>query len=76
MTPTPQQHTTRPDPLHLHLHLDLHLEHAWATESVHPTSEGWVHYVRCGTCDVRRVDLQPTGTLPPIALSCPVGSSR
>ncbi|KQO03353.1 MULTISPECIES: hypothetical protein [unclassified Arthrobacter] len=70
MRPTPRQDTTRPDPVH------LHHEHAWATESVHPTSEGRVHYVRCGTCDVRRVDLQPTGTLPPIALSCPIGSSR
>lgn len=44
-------------------------EHAWSVESRHTTSEGTVLYVRCTTCDVRRVDLQLHPQAPPSALS-------
>ncbi|KHL18030.1 hypothetical protein CLV56_1120 [Mumia flava] len=33
--------------------------HAWVVESQHPTSDGYVVYVRCITCGRRRVDVQP-----------------
>ena len=42
-------------------------EHAWATESRHRTSEGYVVYVRCGTCQARRIDLQRRYDAPPTA---------
>jgi hypothetical protein len=44
-------------------------EHAWATESRHPTSAGWVLYVRCVTCGMRRVDVQDRHHVPPAPLS-------
>ncbi|MEU4362672.1 hypothetical protein [Promicromonospora sp. NPDC023987] len=47
---------------------DAH-EHAWTTESRHPTSAGWVLYVRCTTCRTRRVDLQGGRDTPPAPLS-------
>lgn len=49
-------------------------EHAWLSESRHPTSEGTVVYVRCASCSARRVDLQPYPASPPIAISGDVGS--
>ncbi|RAZ31429.1 hypothetical protein DO944_10805 [Microbacterium sp. SMR1] len=49
-------------PLHTRTH-----EHGWTTESAHPTSEGIVRYVRCAGCGTRRVDLQSTPSLPPVA---------
>lgn len=48
-------------------------EHAWITESVHPTSEGRVRYVRCVGCAARRVDLDPASAAPASALSREVG---
>ncbi|MFD2795838.1 hypothetical protein ACFS27_19915 [Promicromonospora vindobonensis] len=48
-------------------------EHAWTTESRHPTSAGYVLYVRCTACGTRRVDLQGSRTMPPAALSRAVG---
>jgi hypothetical protein len=48
-------------------------EHAWSTESRHPTSSGHVLYVRCGTCGIRRVDLQERLDAPPAPLSRMVG---
>ncbi|MBB3089733.1 hypothetical protein [Nocardioides albus] len=50
-------------------HADGAHEHGWRTESSHQTSEGRVHYVRCASCGVRRVDLQPDPLLPPQPLS-------
>lgn len=44
-------------------------EHAWITESRHPTSEGVLSYVRCAGCGIRRVDLQRHPHQPPAALS-------
>ena len=44
-------------------------EHAWITESRHPTSEGVLFYVRCADCGIRRVDLQTHHQAPPAALS-------
>lgn len=51
-------------------------EHAWATESRHPTSAGLVLYVRCAACGTRRVDLQGHRDLPPAPLSRVVDESR
>ncbi|WP_435746600.1 hypothetical protein [Microbacterium sp. PMB16] len=51
-------------------------EHAWLTESRHPTSEGIVLYVRCADCGTRRVDLQPHPLSPPTALSSERGGNR
>lgn len=48
-------------------------EHGWRTESSHQTSEGRVVYVRCASCGVRRVDLQPRPLVPPGPLSREVG---
>ncbi|TDE99046.1 hypothetical protein EXU48_02355 [Occultella glacieicola] len=44
-------------------------EHAWSTESGHPTSSGHILYVRCEICGVRRVDLQQRYDTPPAPLS-------
>jgi hypothetical protein len=38
-------------------------------DSRHPTGEGIVLYVRCGECDMRRVDLQAHPQVPAAALS-------
>ncbi|OUZ12671.1 hypothetical protein BHE97_00130 [Aeromicrobium sp. PE09-221] len=47
-------------------------EHGWIEDSRHPTSAGFVLYVRCIGCGTRRVDLQERDTLPPRALSTEV----
>ncbi|GAA5147888.1 hypothetical protein GCM10025768_08670 [Microbacterium pseudoresistens] len=44
-------------------------EHAWTTESRHPTSEGVVVYVHCIGCAARRVDAQAPSGMPPRAMS-------
>ncbi len=44
-------------------------EHAWLVDSRHSTSEGIVLYVRCVECPARRVDLQRSPQVPPVALS-------
>jgi len=44
-------------------------EHGWSVESEHMTSEGFVLYVRCTECGVRRVDVQGSRQQPPEALS-------
>nr|WP_201471383.1 hypothetical protein [Microbacterium hydrocarbonoxydans] len=49
-------------------------EHAWITQSRHPTSEGIVVYVQCANCAARRVDLQSRRALPPTALSRPTAT--
>jgi len=49
-------------------------EHAWVTESRHPTSEGEVLYVRCAGCRAQRIDLQRRRDAPPIALSKPISA--
>ncbi|WP_108495610.1 hypothetical protein [Promicromonospora sp. AC04] len=51
-------------------------EHSWATESRHPTSAGYVLYVRCTTCGTHRVDLQDHRETPPAPLSRVVGSPK
>ncbi|QNA93308.1 MULTISPECIES: hypothetical protein [unclassified Microbacterium] len=51
-------------------------EHAWYTESRHPTSDGTVLYVRCGECGSRRVDLQAHPHTPPVAVSGDLGRPR
>ncbi|GAA2094650.1 hypothetical protein [Brevibacterium salitolerans] len=48
-------------------------EHGWQVESRHATSQGWVLYVRCGECGVRRVDLAQRSAAVPEALSTEVG---
>ncbi|MFY9713513.1 MAG: hypothetical protein WAK00_08560 [Microbacterium sp.] len=58
---------TRPVPV-AHPRKQRH-EHAWLTESRHPTSEGVLLYVRCASCGIRRVDLQAHPQAPPGALS-------
>lgn len=50
-------------------------EHAWATESRHPTSAGYVLYVRCTACGIHRVDLQARREAPPVPLSRVVGGA-
>ena len=50
-------------------------EHAWATQSRHPTSAGYVLYVRCTSCGTHRVDLQDRRDTPPAPLSRVVGSA-
>ncbi|MGX1934568.1 hypothetical protein [Microbacterium resistens] len=49
-------------------------EHGWISESRHPTSEGVIVYVRCTACGTRRVDLVPTPTLPPLAVTRGIGA--
>lgn len=49
-------------------------EHAWATDSVHATSEGRVRYVHCTGCVARRVDLDPAAPAPAFALSRAIGA--
>ena len=44
-------------------------EHAWVTDSRHPTSEGVVVYVRCADCGTHRVDLRAHPLMPPSAIS-------
>ncbi|WP_245579895.1 hypothetical protein [Brevibacterium album] len=51
-------------------------EHGWRVESRHATSEGWVLYVRCGECGVRRVDLAKHPGAVPAALSVEVGAEE
>ncbi|WP_309103562.1 hypothetical protein [Microbacterium sp.] len=51
-------------------------EHAWLTDSRHPTSEGVLVYVRCAGCGVHRVDLQDRTQSPPHALSRELGEKR
>lgn len=53
------------DTAHAPAATDAH-EHGWVTESSHTTSEGRIVYVRCVTCDARRVDAVRPG-LPPVA---------
>ena len=48
-------------------------EHAWITESRHPTSEGAVVYTRCARCPARRVEIDDAAGLPPTAVSRTVG---
>jgi len=48
-------------------------EHAWITESLHATSEGRVRYVRCADCPVRRVDVDPSVSTPPTAVTREIG---
>ena len=48
-------------------------EHGWQVESRHATSQGWILYVRCGECGVRRVDLAQRPGAVPAALSAEVG---
>lgn len=48
-------------------------EHAWRTESRHPTSDGAIRYVRCVRCTARRVDAEPAAM--PVALSRVIGES-
>ncbi|MBO0609269.1 hypothetical protein [Myceligenerans salitolerans] len=48
-------------------------EHAWTTESSHPTSEGLVRYVRCVRCGDRRVDIQAHSDAPPRPLTATLG---
>ena len=50
-------------------------EHAWATESRHATSAGYVVYVRCTACGSHRVDLQGHRELPPAPLTRVVGGA-
>lgn len=50
-------------------------EHSWTTDSRHPTSAGWVLYVRCTACGTRRVDLQTHRESPPAPLSRAVGDA-
>ncbi|HWS51630.1 MAG TPA: hypothetical protein VN241_11525 [Microbacterium sp.] len=50
-------------------------EHAWITDSRHPTSDGILVYVRCASCGVHRVDLQDRTQSPPRALSRELGDS-
>ena len=50
-------------------------EHAWATESRHATSAGYVLYVRCAACGIHRVDLQAHREVPAAPLSRVVGST-
>lgn len=57
---------------HTTLHSVAH-EHGWITESTHPTSDGVVQYVRCASCDARRVDVRPRSSTPPFAISRPIG---
>lgn len=52
----------RPDVQRIH-------EHGWITESRHATSEGFIAYVRCADCGVRRVDLQRGELNPPDAMT-------
>ncbi|WP_341973882.1 hypothetical protein [Microbacterium sp. LWO13-1.2] len=58
---------TRPVPVALPRKA-LH-EHAWVTESRHPTSDGVLLYVKCAGCGTRRVDVQARLQHPPTALS-------
>jgi hypothetical protein len=44
-------------------------EHSWVTASRHPTSAGFVLYVRCTACGIHRVDLERHRDLPPAPLS-------
>ncbi|MGP9487563.1 hypothetical protein CIK76_11780 [Glutamicibacter sp. BW80] len=44
-------------------------EHSWISESKHPTSIGYVIYVRCNACGVRRVDIQNQTNLVPTPVS-------
>ncbi|MFD7024788.1 hypothetical protein [Promicromonospora sukumoe] len=44
-------------------------EHSWTTDSRHPTSAGYVLYVRCTGCGAHRVDLQARTDAPPAPLS-------
>ena len=48
-------------------------EHAWITESTHPTSDGTVLYVRCVTCSGRRIDLRRGNDIAPAATSSVLG---
>ncbi|HWC24916.1 MAG TPA: hypothetical protein VG502_21665 [Flexivirga sp.] len=50
----------------------LATEHAWVTESRHPTSLGVVLYVRCADCGARRVDLHEARSIAPEGISRPV----
>lgn len=50
-------------------------EHGWLVESRHPTSQGWVVYVRCAVCGARRLDLQPVPGAVPQAGSVVVPSA-
>ena len=54
---------------------DLGHEHSWTTDSRHPTSAGWVLYVRCTGCGAHRVDLEARTDAPPAALSRAVGGT-
>lgn len=44
-------------------------EHGWIAESRHSTSDGYVIYMRCFDCGIRRVDLQVRADTPPTAVS-------
>lgn len=50
--------------------------HDWQVESRHGTSTGTVVYVRCGRCGARRVELQESPWLPPLAISREVPDGR
>jgi hypothetical protein len=50
-------------------------EHSWTTDSRHPTSAGWVLYVRCAVCGTHRVDVQGHRETPPAPLSRVVGGA-
>ncbi|MFS0712403.1 hypothetical protein ABC195_00860 [Microbacterium sp. 2P01SA-2] len=62
MSPSSPASPTAPLPTRTH-------EHGWTTESAHRTSDGIVRYVRCAGCGTRRIDLQATGSCPPVAQS-------
>lgn len=70
MSTRPALHGTTRDAAH-----DTRHEHSWSTESRHPTSAGYVLYVRCTTCGTRRVDLQGHTEAPPAPLSRVVGNA-
>lgn len=50
--------------------------HQWQVESRHGTSDGTVVYVRCTRCGARRVELQESPWLPPLAISREVAERR
>jgi hypothetical protein len=54
---------------------EIRHEHSWAMESRHPTSAGYVVYVRCTACGRHRVDLQGNREMPPAPLTRVVGSA-
>lgn len=64
--------TERTSPITVHPPAIAH-EHGWATESIHPTSEGVLAYVACASCGIRRVDVRGVDGIASNAASTLIG---